>query len=93
MSTNLPEQYAVLIGRNGEESPPLDFELWARGVEVVLDAATAYKYVKSAVKVGLKLEGGERKDYDILGHTYEGDTVVTEFTAVRSGQYVLTIRT
>ena len=69
MSQEKPSTYAVLIDRDGQHSQPLEFELWARGVEVVLDAATAYKYVKTAVKVGLQKENEEFQEYDILGHT------------------------
>jgi len=80
-----------LIDRNGNPSPPFDYETYADGSEFELDAETSHEYVKTA-RILLVFEGSNLiNEFNVLGYSFYGDTIVAESQAVRNGNYILSV--
>lgn len=80
-----------LIDRNGKQSPLFDYDTYADGAEFELDAESSHEYVKTA-RMLLVFQDDELIDeFNILGYSFHGDTIVNESHAHRNGNYILTV--
>ena len=80
-----------LIDRNGRPSPLFDCETYADGSEFELDAETSHEYVKTA-RILLVMKGDQVVDeFNVLGYSFYGDTIVSDSHALRNGNYIVSV--
>ncbi len=80
---------ALLIDRNGNNSPFLSCDIHCDGTELEIDAELSYAYIGSSHIVQI-YDGDELvSSHEVLGYSFHGDTIINGVNASRCGHYIL----